>query len=92
MFKALIASAAIAATSFVAPAAVEAATSYCYETTSGSPICILGVVKHKTNPYLRLVKSSVDGYVSYDKVTCNPSHSRTYKRNLAGIACFEFTF
>ena len=92
MLKAIFASAAIAATSLVAPGAVEAATSYCYETTGNSTVCILAVHEHKTNPYQRLVKSSVDGYVSYDKVTCNPAHARNYSRNMAGIACFEFTF
>jgi len=92
MFKTLIASAALAATSLVAPAAVEARTSHCYETVRGADVCILSVQRHKSSPYVRLVKSSVDGHVSYDQVTCNPAHRHNYKENMAGIACFQFHF
>ena len=92
MFKALIASAALATTSLVAPSAVEARTSYCYETVRGADVCILSVQRHKSNPNLRLVKSSINGQVGYDKITCNPAHRHNYKVNMAGIACFQFHF
>ena len=92
LFNSIATAGVIAISSYFAPAAVEARTSYCYETTKGADVCILTVQKHKTNPYARLVKSSVDGYVSYNTVTCNSAHNRNYKRNLAGIACFEFSF
>ena len=92
MFKSLATASFALATSLVAPSAVEARTSYCYETVRGADVCILAVHEHKTNPNLRLVKSSVDGYVDYTTVTCNPAHRNNYKQNMAGIACFQFTF
>lgn len=90
-FKALLATASIAATSLIA-APAQAATSYCYENTNGATVCILSVIKHNDWPYPRkkLVKSSVDGYVSEEVVYCNPAHRYNYKKNMYGIACFEF--
>ena len=91
MFKAFIASAAIAATSLVAPAAVEAATSVCYTTTKYDTVCIHSVRWNRSNPNFRKVASTLNGgSFSVDNVTCNPAHRYNYKRNLSGIACFEF--
>ena len=73
-----------------APQKAEAATSYCYQNVSNASVCVLAVHSHKTNPYKKLVKSSVNGQVTWDQVLCNPAHRSNYKRNLWGIACFEF--
>ena len=87
-----IASAAISAISLVAPTASKARTSYCYETVRGADVCILSVQRHKSNPYVRLVKASINGDVDYTEVTCNPAYRHNYKENMAGIACFQFHF
>jgi len=92
LINSITTAAVIGASSFLTPAAVEARTSYCYETTKGADVCVLAVVRDKNNYNKRWVKSSVDGYVSVDHVYCNPNHRRNYKRNLMGIACFEFSF
>lgn len=84
--------AVIGASSFLAPAAVEARTSYCYQNTRGADVCVLAVARDRNNYNARWVKSSVNGSVSVDHVYCNPGHRSNYKRNLYGIACFEFSF
>ena len=88
-FKALVATAAIAATSIFAPAAVEARGSYCYVNNSGSDVCILGVWRDGGN--YKVVKSAINGSVDFDRVYCNPAHRYNYKQNMYGIACFEFS-
>lgn len=92
LINSITTAAVIGASSFLAPAAVEARTSYCYENNAGADVCVLAVVRHKTNYNKRWVKSSVNGSVSVDEVYCNPNHRSNYKRNLFGIACFEFSF
>ena len=92
MFKTLIASAAIAATSFVAPAAVEAATSHCYTTTNYDTVCIHSVRNHKRyGAAYKLVTSTVNGgSYATTEIDCTTASSYNYKRNMAGIACYEF--
>lgn len=87
-FKALLATVAIAATSFVAGAPAEARRSYCYTNTRGSDICILGVWKDGGN--YKIVKSAVNGRVDVERVYCDPAHRYNYKENMYGIACFQF--
>ena len=88
-FKALTATIAIAASSIAAPAAVEAAGSYCYVTRSGADVCILGVWRDGGN--YKIVKSAVNGSVGVERVYCNPAHRYNYKENMYGIACFQFS-
>ena len=90
--RSIATAAVIGSAALVTPAAVEARTSYCYENNAGADVCVLAVVRHKTNYNKRWVKSSVNGNVSVDEVYCNPNHRSNYKRNLFGIACFEFSF
>ena len=70
----------------------DAASSYCFETVKDNSVCVLSVRPHKTNPNLRLVKSSFNGQVQTDEVYCNPAFSNNYKANVWGVACYEFTF
>ena len=91
-FKALFATATIAATGLVATP-TEARTSYCYTVNNGATtICILSVVKHNNWPYTRqkLVKTSIDGRIYQEIVNCHERHRYNYEQNMAGIACFEF--
>ena len=87
-----IATAAVIGASFVTANPADARTGECYENTSGATVCILSVHRHNTDPNRRLVKSSVNGDVTWDKVHCHPAHKFNYKRNLFGKACFEYSF
>ena len=88
-FKPLAATIAVAATSVIAPAAVEAAGGYCYTTERGADVCITRVVQ--TGPNTKRVWSVVNGSYSVDNVYCNPAHRYTYVENMYGIACFQFS-
>ena len=92
LFNLIATAAVIGASSFLAPAAVEAATSTCYRNTSGNTICIHSVRWDRSNPNFRRVTSTIDGAnYSIDNVRCNPAHRYNYKENLYGIACFQFS-
>ena len=88
-FKALAATVAVAATSIIAPAAVEAAGGYCYSTTGGGDVCITRV--QQTGHNTKRVWSVVDGHYSVEDVYCNPAHRYNYRENMYGIACFQFS-
>jgi hypothetical protein len=89
-FKALATASLISAASFLVPTSAEARGSHCYETERGAEVCILSVHKDNTNRNVKWVKSYVNGSVSTDSVQCNPAHQNNYKRNMWGIACYEF--
>ena len=91
--KSLAASALIGvSTLFTGATGAEAATSYCYETNRYDTVCIHGVWKHKTyGGAQKLVEWSVNGGTRYtDEVNCRTASRYNYKKDLAGIACFEF--
>lgn len=88
-FKALLATAAVAAGAIATPSAVEAASGYCYTTTRGADVCITRVVQ--TGHNTKRVWSVVNGHYSVDNVYCNPAHRYNYVENLSGIACFQFS-
>ena len=90
LINSIATAAVIGASSFLAPAAVEAASSTCYTTTSGNTVCIHSV-RWGSNPNYRQVTSTINGgSYSVENAICNPAHRYNYKRNLYGIACFEF--
>ena len=89
--RSIATAAVIGAAALVTPAAVEAATSTCYRNTRGNTVCIHSVRWDRSNPNYRQVTSTINGG-SYlvENAICNPAHRYNYRRNLYGIACFEF--
>lgn len=94
MFKNLFASLAVAVCTFGAaevPGA-QAATNYCYTNLDNNVMCIHSVHSHKTRGAAqKLVVASINGGKRYTtEVDCTTASPSNYKRNLYGIACYEF--
>ena len=70
----------------------KASTSTCYQTTNYDTVCIHSVRSHKTyGGAYKLVTSTVNGgNFATTEVDCTTASPSNYKRNLAGIACYEF--
>ena len=77
----------------IAPQKADAASSYCYQTTSNATVCIHSVHSHKTlgNAKKRVVWSVNGGSLKKTIVTCTSAHRYNYREDLAGIACFQFS-
>ena len=81
---------ALALVAVIGTLSAKAANAHCYDTETNATVCILSVRNHKTNPTLKLVKSSINGNVSVQEVYCNPAYRNNYKPNMYGIACYEY--
>ena len=83
--------AAIAGTLISAPKA-DAATNFCFETTTNNTVCIHSVRNHKTlGRAKKLVVASINGgRRSSIEVDCTTASASNYRANMAGIACYEF--
>ena len=70
---------------------VEAQAANCYYTVNDDHICIYGV---KSNRYgtEKTVYYTLNGTRDVVNVTCDPAHRYNYFENLAGKACFEYSF
>ena len=90
LFTSIAAAAAVIGTSFLASTPANARSGECFETVNRDTVCILAVYGDKVSAYHKHVKSSVNGYVSWDRVYCNPSHRANYRVNMVGKACFEY--
>ena len=85
--KAVVSSAVIGATSLFTGVEAQAASYYCYNTSSAH-VCVYNVSGDRYN---KTYSMEVNGqYAGRHSVYCNPAHRYNYNRNANGIVCFEF--
>lgn len=88
--RALIASAAIAASTIIVGTEVQAKRSYCYRNSSGNTVCIHGVWRAR-RPGIKIYNWSVNGgAIQTTEANCRTANKYNYKANATGIACYEF--
>ena len=90
-FLTKLATTVVIGTSSILGAVEPAKATSCYTTTADDYICIHHVASNRYGT-VKNVWYTLNGTSYQTKVTCNEVHRYNYTENLAGKACFEYSF